>query len=82
MQFNNTDLLFSYVSILIPQLNSNRSFKAICKQIIPLLPLEQRAEQEESGSLETISCSFDSFFKVLFTVPSQYFFAIGVSKYI
>ena len=30
--------------------------------------------------LTAISCSFHSFFKVLFTVPSQYLYAIGVSS--
>lgn len=33
---------------------------------------------DDFASLMTISSSFDSLFKVLFTFPSQYFFAIGL----
>ena len=33
---------------------------------------------DDFASLLTISSSFDSLFKVLFTFPSQYFFAIGL----
>jgi len=35
-------------------------------------------QQAESSSFIAILCSFHSFFKVLFTFPSQYLFTIGI----